>query len=523
MRVVERERRAPGGGERPQIETDLGWSRVSIFRQAPLVGMIVRPRRGALGLWPQPAPGRGGHGRSYLARRRRRRCRASRSPTAAGDRGCRRAPRVEYAAAPDVGRSDGAEAAALDAFRFSAALLQAAPRAGEPQDTTRRVPILDGPVIDVPLVLPGCCTTRSRTPARRSTGRHGGEVAWLVNAVTKLDRLEFRQAILNGNGNGLGGGGGGKSAPRRPSPTRRRRSTATSRRRRAVGRAEARRESASRVGVGGVRVLVIARRPAAQHAHAQVRRVGGEPPAQGARDAADLRAARRPHRDAPPREGVAGARLRGAAARAGADDPLAGAHGKSDVLATIERELNQAMARQGIAATLEVSARARRAATPPLPARRPRLSPPRPPAAQVREVAPYRVWLRRRQLTHWCPTSATSSTSSSPRLEARVLPRPRGRAAAAPPAARARPRSPSPTLPLSLLRLQVHETWRPRQLQGLHLDAEAERVPAVAHHRPRPEGADRRLPPHAADGRGAGGRRRVLARAGAAAARRRRD
>ena len=32
---------------------------------------------------------------------------------------------------------------------------------------------------------------------------------------------------------------------------------------------------------------------------------------------------------------------------------------KSDVLATIERELNQAMARQGIAATLEVSARAR--------------------------------------------------------------------------------------------------------------------------------------------------------------------
>ena len=447
-------------------------------------------------------------------------------------------------------RSDGAEAAALvwDAFRFSYRYHYKQRRAsGEPYIThpLEVASILADLAIDVPSVLTGLLhDTVEDTGATLDDieGRYGGEVARLVNAVTKLDRLELRQAILNGNGNGLGGGGGGgKSASE----------AAELDEAAAINRylpEEAREPSAEQKLAENLRKLVLAMsedvrvlviklvdrlhnmRTLGYVASAESRQRKARETLQIYAPLADRIGMRRLAKEL---QALGFEVLQPAQAQT--IRSLQALTRKSDVLATIERELNQAMARQGIAATLEVSARARDGQRPLPPPRPPPLgSHPRArPAAQVREVAPYRVWLRRRQLTHWSPNLRDffhfvlllDSKPECYRALGVVSRRRRRR-----PASRARPRSPSPRRCRSAPPPPpgARDVARPRQLQGLHLDAEAERVPVAAHHRPRPEGAaDRRLPPHAADGRGgAGGRRRVLARAGALgqrAARRRRD
>jgi len=108
------------------------------------------------------------------------------------------------------------EAAALvwDAFRVAYRCHYKQRRAsGEPYIThpLEVASILSELAIDVPSVLTGLLhDTVEDTGATLADieGRYGGEVARLVNAVTKLDRLELRQAILNGNGNGGANGGG---------------------------------------------------------------------------------------------------------------------------------------------------------------------------------------------------------------------------------------------------------------------------------------------------------------------------
>jgi len=317
-------------------------------------------------------------------------------------------------------RSDGAEAAALvwDAFRFSYRYHYKQRRAsGEPYIThpLEVASILADLAIDVPSVLTGLLhDTVEDTGATLDDieGRYGGEVARLVNAVTKLDRLELRQAILNGNGNGLGGGsGGGKSASE----------AAELDEAAAINRylpEEAREPSAEQKLAENLRKLVLAMsedvrvlviklvdrlhnmRTLGYVASAESRQRKARETLQIYAPLADRIGMRRLAKEL---QALGFEVLQPAQAQT--IRSLQALTRKSDVLATIERELNQAMARQGIAATLEVSARARDGQRPlPLPRPPPLGSHPRArPAAQVREVAPYRVWLRRRQLTHWSP------------------------------------------------------------------------------------------------------------------------
>ena len=253
-------------------------------------------------------------------------------------------------------------------------------------------------------------------------GRYGGEVARLVNAVTKLDRLELRQAILNGNGNGLGGGGGGgKSASE----------AAELDEAAAINRylpEEAREPSAEQKLAENLRKLVLAMsedvrvlviklvdrlhnmRTLGYVASAESRQRKARETLQIYAPLADRIGMRRLAKEL---QALGFEVLQPAQAQT--IRSLQALTRKSDVLATIERELNQAMARQGIAATLEVSARARDGQRPlPLPARRPSALTPAP--APPRRCARWRrtaCGSAAASSPTGRPTSATSSTSSS--------------------------------------------------------------------------------------------------------------
>ena len=224
-RVAERRK---GGWVNAKIETDLGRSRVQQLRSRTESWEMIVLTLGAalLGLCGPQFPPRGaGRARPIIFS-------AAPAPalpriSLADGRPANRGLSSEHRARLNTllrqmsERSDGAEAAALvwDAFRFSYRYHYKQRRAsGEPYIThpLEVASILADLAIDVPSVLTGLLhDTVEDTGATLDDieGRYGGEVARLVNAVTKLDRLELRQAILNGNGNGLGGGGGGgKSA-----------------------------------------------------------------------------------------------------------------------------------------------------------------------------------------------------------------------------------------------------------------------------------------------------------------------
>ena len=329
-------------------------------------------------------------------------------------------------------RSDGAEAAALvwDAFRFSYRYHYKQRRAsGEPYIThpLEVASILADLAIDVPSVLTGLLhDTVEDTGATLDDieGRYGGEVARLVNAVTKLDRLELRQAILNGNGNGLGGGGGGgKSASE----------AAELDEAAAINRylpEEAREPSAEQKLAENLRKLVLAMsedvrvlviklvdrlhnmRTLGYVASAESRQRKARETLQIYAPLADRIGMRRLAKEL---QALGFEVLQPAQAQT--IRSLQALTRKSDVLATIERELNQAMARQGIAATLEVSARARArdGQRPlPLPAHRPSALTPAP--APPRRCARWRrtaCGSAAASSPTGRPTSATSSTSSS--------------------------------------------------------------------------------------------------------------
>ena len=288
--------------------------------------------------------------------------------------------------------------------------------------------ILADLAIDVPSVLTGLLhDTVEDTGATLDDieGHDGGEVARLVNAVTELDRLELRQAILNGNGNGLGGGGGGggKSASE----------AAELGEAAAINRylpEEAREPSAEQKLAENLRKLVLAMsedvrvlviklvdrlhnmRTLGYVASAESRQRKARETLQIYAPLADRIGMRRLAKEL---QALGFEVLQPAQAQT--IRSLQALTRKSDVLATIERELNQAMARQGIAATLEVSARARATgllSPSPLPARRPSALTPAP--APPRRCARWRrtaCGSAAASSPTGRPTSATSSTSSS--------------------------------------------------------------------------------------------------------------
>ena len=205
-----------------------------------------------------------------------------------------------------------------------------------------------------------------------------------------------------------------------------------------------------------------ARRPAAQHADAPLRAAAGAPAEDGARDAGDLRAARRAHRHGCAEDRAGDARLPGAAPRGAADH--------------------------------------RRA--PHLPARPGRRPDPRHregPAPRLRRATTCRCstwWGGRSRPTAIWLQDAEEERGVRGALGRHGLPRRRGGPGAVLRRARRRPRR----LPRGA-----------RALQGLHLDAEVERLPVAAHRRHGAGAAqrqDRGADPHPRDARGRRVRRR---------------